>query len=162
FAAWSDGSRDREDYNGAHIFRIKTRGRGSGGFKQRLASDIAFLLGILRHTVARSPAERPDVIVAYVPTCLSLLGAAALSWRTGARLIGIVHDIESGLAASLGIARQSFILRSMRFVERVAFNRAAEIIVLTDGMAEELRDIGCRRPITVLPIWASVFPEKAL
>src|SRR5215831_8435966 len=69
FAAWSDGSRDREDYNGARIFRIKTRGRGSGGFKQRLASDLAFLLGILRHTVARSPATRPDVIVAYVPTC---------------------------------------------------------------------------------------------
>ena len=103
---------------------------------------------------------KPDVIVAYVPSCLSLFGAAVLSWRTGARVVGVVHDIESGLAASLGIAKKGIFLRVMRLVERLAFNRAAELIVLTNGMAAELVDIGCRRPITVLPIWSSVFPEK--
>lgn len=159
FTAWSDGARDREDHNGAHIVRIKTQGRGSGGFKQRLASDVAFLAGVLRYSL-RSRPVKPDLIVAYVPSCLSLFGAAVLSWRTGARVVGIVHDIESGLASSLGIAKKGIFLRLMRLVERIAFNRAAELIVLTDGMAAELVDVGCRRPITVLPIWSSVFPEK--
>src|SRR5690348_12433527 len=161
FAAWQDGSRDSERHDGAQILRIKTRGRGSGGFRDRLASDLAFLFGVLRHAFRRAPAKT-DVIVAYVPSCLSLFGAAVLSWRTGAPVIGIVHDIESGLAAALGIAKQGILLRLMRLVERAAFNRAAKMIVLTDGMATELRDIGYRGPLSVLPIWSPLFPEKEL
>jgi len=160
FAAWQDGSRDSESYRGAHIRRIRTRGRGTGGFRDRLASDLAFLFGVLRHAFRPMP-TKPDAIVAYVPSCLSLFGAAVLSWRTGAPVIGIVHDIESGLAAALGIAKTGT-RRAMRFVERLAFNRAAKIIVLTDGMATELRDIGYRGPLTVLPIWSPLFPEKEL
>jgi colanic acid biosynthesis glycosyl transferase WcaI len=72
-----------------------------------------------------------------------------------------VHDIESGLAASLSIAKKGLLLRLMRLIECLAFNCASELIVLTDGMAAEIRDIGYRRPITVLPIWSSLFPEKA-
>lgn len=159
FAPWQDGSRDRERHNGIEIRRIRTRGRGSGGFRERLASDVAFLAGVLR-LGASTALRQSDVIVAYVPSCLSLFGAAVLSWRTGAPVVGIVHDIESGLAAALGIARHGFLLRLMRRVERAAFNRAARMIVLTDGMAAELRDIGYRKPITVLPIWAAALPES--
>ncbi len=159
FAAWQDGTRDRESHNGAEICRIKTRGRGGGGFSERLASDLAFLAGVLRHGGGRALADT-DAIVAYVPSCLALLGAAALSWRTGAPVIGVVHDIESGLAAALGIARRGLLLRLMRMVERVAFNRAARMIVLTDGMAAELREIGYRKPVTVLPIWAGALPDS--
>lgn len=158
FAAWQDGSRDSEHHRGVHIRRIRTRGRGTGGFRDRLVSDLAFLFGVLRHAFRRIPA-RPDVIVAYVPSCLSLFGAAVLSWRSGAPVIGIVHDVESGLATALGIANTGT-RRMMRFVERLAFNRAARMIALTEGMATELRDIGYRGPVTVLPIWAQSFPEK--
>jgi len=160
FAAWSDGSRDREVRDGLVIQRIKTRGRGSGGLRQRLLNDLAFLAGVLRYSV-RPALSKPDVIAVNVPSCLSLFGAALLSWRTGARVVGIVHDIESGLAASLSIARRGLMLRLMRLIEYLAFNCASELIVLTDGMAAEIRDIGYRRPITVLPIWSSLFPEKA-
>ncbi|HUK61654.1 MAG TPA: glycosyltransferase family 4 protein [Stellaceae bacterium] len=161
FAAWQDGSRDREWHNGADIRRIRTRGRGSGGFRERLASDLAFLAGVLRHGAGRDLSQS-DVIVAYVPSCLSLFGAAVLSWRSGAPVVGVVHDIESGLAAALGIARHGLLLRLMRRVERAAFNRATRIVVLTDGMAAELRDIGYRNPVTVLPIWsAALSPAKS-
>jgi colanic acid biosynthesis glycosyl transferase WcaI len=161
FAAWQDGARDRESYNGARLQRIATRGRGSGGFRERLASDLAFLCGLLRHGTGRAFADT-DVIVAYVPSCLSLFGAAALSWRTGAPVVGVVHDIESGLAAALGIARHGTLLRLMRTVERWAFARAARMIVLSDGMAAELREIGYRGPVTVLPIWSASLPERDL
>jgi colanic acid biosynthesis glycosyl transferase WcaI len=159
FAAWQDGTRDRETYNGAEIQRIKTRGRDGGGFRERLANDLAFLAGVLRHGAGRAFGGT-DVIVAYVPSCLSLFGAALLAWRTGAPVVGVVHDIESGLAAALGIARRSLLLRAMRMVERLAFGRAARMIVLTPGMAAELREIGYRKPIAVLPIWSASLPER--
>ena len=159
FAAWQGGARDRETYNGAEIVRIKTRGRDGGGFRERLASDLAFLGGVLRYGTGRGLGDT-DVIVAYVPSCLSLFGAAVLAWRTGAPVIGVVHDIESGLAAALGIAKRGILLRAMRIVERAAFSRAARMIVLTEGMAAELREIGYPKPITVLPIWSGSLPEK--
>jgi colanic acid biosynthesis glycosyl transferase WcaI len=159
FAAWQDGARDREAYHGAEVVRIKTRGRGGGGFRDRLASDLAFLGGLLRYGFKPKLASA-DVVVAYVPSCLSLFGAAALSWRMGVPVIGVVHDIESGLAAALGIAKTGLLYRLMRLVERAAFARAAHMVVLTDGMAAELRDIGYQGPITVLPIWSPRFPEK--
>ena len=159
FAAWQDGTHDHETYHGAEISRIKTRGRGGGGLRERLLSDLAFLGGVLRRGVARTLGDT-DVIVAYVPSCLSLFGAAVLAWRTGAPVVGVVHDIESGLAASLGIAKRGLLLRAMRWVERAAFNRAARMIVLTEGMAAELREIGYTKPITVLPIWSGALPEN--
>jgi colanic acid biosynthesis glycosyl transferase WcaI len=161
FAAWQDGSRDRERHGDVEIRRIRTRGRGSGGFRDRLMSDLAFLGGLLRHSIEPKLAPA-DVIVAYVPSCLSLFGAAVLSWRLGASVVGVVHDIESGLAAALGIARTGLLYRLMRLVERAAFACASRMIVLTDGMAAELRDIGYQGPMTVLPIWSPDFPEEDL
>lgn len=161
FADWQDGARDKESYNGTEVLRIKTRGRGGGGFRERLASDLAFLLGVLRLSFRREFAGA-DIIVTYVPSCLSLFGAAVLSRRSGAPVVAIVHDIESGLAAALGIAKTGLLSRLMRLVERAAFRQAGAMVALTEGMAAELRDVGYRGRVTVLPIWSARFPAKEL
>jgi colanic acid biosynthesis glycosyl transferase WcaI len=83
-----------------------------------------------------------------------------LSWRTGAHFTGVVHDIESGLATSLGMAQKPALLWLMRRVEQLAFNRTDELIVLSAAMKTELRDLGCVRPITTLPIWSQTFPDQ--
>lgn len=47
-------------------------------------------------------------------------------------------------------------LKIMRMVERIGLNFADHVIVLTEGMKNEIIDIGCRKPIDVLPIWSQV------
>jgi len=70
-----------------------------------------------------------------------------------------VHDIESGLASSLGIASNGLVLKILQRVERIGFNFADKVVVLTEGMKTEVENIGCRRPIEVISIWGEVGPD---
>ena len=161
FPGWINGLRDSEKFGNLRIHRLKVVKRLSRNMTDRLRNDFKFACGVLRLHAVR-PLSRADTVVAYVPSCLSILVGKIVTWRSGARLIGVVHDIESGLATSLGISKGKLILRAMRLVERVAYNSADRIIVLTDNMAAELRRLGVVVPITVLPIWASLAPRVKL
>ncbi len=155
FEPWQDGSRDQETHEGMSIERIAVRPRGSGGFKDRILNDLGFLRRAIT-SAYRGKHRETDVIIAYIPSVLTLFSARILKLRSGAPIVAIVHDIESGLAASLGIASRPMILRLMRLTERIGLNFASEVVVLTEGMKTEIEAIGCTRPIHVLPIWSQV------
>jgi colanic acid biosynthesis glycosyl transferase WcaI len=161
FHEWSDGARDEEVFEGIRITRLAVAARDGGGFAARLKNDLRYFRGALRTAVRRDFAD-VDVVVAYVPSCLALLGGMALARRSRARFIGVVHDIESGLAASLGMAQAKGVLWAMRKVEQLAFNRADHLIVLSPAMELVLRELGCSRPVTAIPIWSSPLPRVAL
>lgn len=161
FPEWADGGRDEETFNGMKIMRTAVVGRGSGGFKERIRNDFTFLWNALR-TSFRPETESVSHVVAYVPGVLCALGGAIVAWRRKAKLIIVVHDIESGLARSLGMLSNPLALGALQFLERFVLNRADQVIVLTDGMADELRGLGCRRPISVLPIWAQTHARTAV
>jgi len=158
FAAWSGGARDEEVLGEIRISRIAVAERGAGGLKERIKNDIRFLFGVWLHAF-RGKFRGADVVVAYVPSILTLFAAMPIRLLTGSRVIAIVHDIESGLARSLGMASNKIIFSLMHFVERLALNSADHVVVLTEGMRSELRGLGCRSPISVLPIWTSVAPD---
>lgn len=159
FADWADGARDRETYQGVAINRVAVQARGAGGFAARLRNDLRYL----RHVAGMALRGRyrgTDAIVAYVPSVLTLYAARLVALMTGAPILAVVHDIESGLAGALGIGKGRALLGVMRLVERIGFNFATQIAVLTDGMQTELRAIGCHRPICVIPIWGQVAPAQ--
>lgn len=159
FGAWIDGARDEEVYSGIEISRVAVTERGAGGFKARIKNDVRFLFSICRKAI-EGKFLRTDIVIAYVPSVLTVLGALLVKVFSGARIVSIVHDIESGLAQSLGLASSRPLLSFMRAIERFALNRSDQVIVLTDGMRTELRRIGCNRPISVVPIWTSLPPDE--
>ncbi len=159
FQEWAGGARDEERYAGLSISRVAVRDRGGGGVMDRLKIDLAFLGRVCRRAL-KGEFRGTDVVVAYVPTIFTLYGAKLVGILTGAPIVCVVHDIESGLASSLGFAKNRALLFVMRIIERVGLNFARDVVVLTEGMREELRRLGCGRPITVLPIWASAAPFK--
>jgi colanic acid biosynthesis glycosyl transferase WcaI len=160
FVDWADGSRDRDTLDGMPIERVAVAGRGDGGFKDRVRNDLAFLGHVLRATLM-GKFRGTDVVIAYVPSTLTLYGALGVRLATGAPIVAVVHDIESGLAKSLGLATNPLLSSFVKFVERVGLNRAKRVVALTDGMRDELRAIGCKRPIEVLSIWAAAPPPAA-
>lgn len=159
FKTWSDGTRDEEIYSGIDISRVAVSERGTGGFKARIKNDVRFFFSILQKAIAGKFAET-DVVVTYIPSVLTVLGALIVKVLSGARIVSIVHDIESGLAQSLGLASSGLLLSIMRAAEKFALNRSDQVIVLTDGMRDELTRLGCHRPISVVPIWTSLPPEE--
>lgn len=158
FAAWSDGRRDHETHAGVKIERVAVRARGAGGFGNRARNDLRFLAHMVSSAL-KGRYRGTTHVLAYVPSVLTLYGAKLVSLLTGAQTLAVVHDIESGLASSLGIVKEGALLRVIRFVERVGLNSADKIIVLTEGMKQELIEIGCRRPIEVVSIWGSIAPD---
>ncbi|MCB4457230.1 glycosyltransferase family 4 protein [Leisingera sp. McT4-56] len=158
FGDWAGGARDREALGQIAIERVPVNPRGSGGFKTRIGNDLRFLRRAVWHALCGTH-RKTGAIIAYIPSVLALYGAKALKLRSGAPVIAVVHDIESGLAGSLGIASNPVVLKVMRLVERIGLNFADEVVVLTEGMKRELEEIGCRKPITVLPIWSQAAEE---
>jgi colanic acid biosynthesis glycosyl transferase WcaI len=159
FLSWTDGSRDREEFEGIPISRVPIGGRRSAGFKDRLKNDLAFLLRVWR-LAFRGEFKGTEAIIAYVPSTLTLYASFVVKRLTGARIVAVVHDIESGLAHSLGLTNGA-LSRLIVLAERFGLNRADHVVVLTEGMKEELRRIGCRRPVEVLPIWSAPPPVSA-
>lgn len=156
FKEWEDGSRDYETHNGVDIKRIKANARGNGGFVSRFKNDLRYFFSTIALVFDKD--YKSDTIIVYVPSFLAALGGAFLKLFWKSKLVIIVHDIESGLAASLGILKNKFLISTLQFFEKITFNRANNIICLTEGMKKELIKIGCKKPIEVIPIWAEI-PE---
>jgi colanic acid biosynthesis glycosyl transferase WcaI len=157
FDAWADGSRDEELHNGMFISRVPALDFASGKLWRRAYNDFRFLVGVIGRAFTRYSDE--VAIVVFVPSCLALIGAKLLALKSGARLICVVHDVESGLAGSLGIASMRLFVSGVRLIEKLAFNLPDQLIVLSEGMYDELRRLGCRRPVMIIPIWASVVSD---
>lgn len=160
FGDWAGGARDHEGLGRIAIERVPVSPRGSGGFRDRVRNDLRFLRRLVWHAL-RGTHRGTGAIIAYIPGVLTLYGAMALKLRSGAPVIAVVHDIESGLAASLGIVSNPLLLKIMRLAERTGLGFADEVVVLTEGMKRELEDIGCRKPVTVLPIWPQAAGDAA-
>lgn len=161
FADWSNGARDRETINGVRIERVPTRERSRGTFAERTFNDVRYLLRSLRSALTYK-ANQYDTIVVYVPSILTLFAAKATQLRSKSRIVAVVHDIESGLAESLEITKNKLLLSAMRLGEKIGFSFADQIVVLTDGMETELRKLGCKKPITVISIWAKPYPRSLI
>jgi Glycosyltransferase len=159
FSSWADGSRDRENYQGVPILRVPACGRGNGGVASRLRNDLAYFWFVLRNTVSGHYAGTKTVFV-YVPGILGVFGAYIVKLFTKARVVTVVHDIESGLAKSVGIVQNRLLIRALQLLERIGLNCSDHIVVLTEGMKQELRGIGCSKQIDMIPIWAEL-PAQA-
>jgi colanic acid biosynthesis glycosyl transferase WcaI len=155
FKEWCNGSHDRESYNGIDIERVATSERGAGSFFSRVRNDLAYLRRLIKLAFSGT-CRGTSLIIVYVPSILGVYGAWLLRLTTGARIIAVVHDIESGLASSLGIAHNRALIGAMRQVERIGLNLVTHVVVLTENMKRRLVELGCTRQINVVPIWVSL------
>lgn len=158
YPEWQDGSRDQESHKGVSIIRIPTSGRMGSGFLGRIANDVLFAARAMRLAWRIDPANTRAVFV-FVPSVLSLLPAKVLGSRAGAAITAVIHDVESGLAEALGIARLKPLVFAMRRVERMALAVATQIVVLSEAMRREIDGLGVKREIHVLPLWSDVVGE---
>lgn len=120
----------------------------------RIAGELMFLLAGWRALLQRR-VQRAEVVISLCPSIFAVLLGIAATARDG-RHVAMVHDIQSGLASSLGIVRFGFLVRLMRLAERVILNRVDLILVLSAEMAAVLRALGVVRPIEILPIWVDI------
>ena len=120
----------------------------------RVAGELAFMFTGL-FALLRGRVKRHDVVISLCPSIFAVLLGMMATVR-GGRHVAMVHDVQSGLAQSLGIVRFALLVRLMQLAERFILNRVDLIMVLSSEMAATLRSLGVTQPIEILPIWVDV------
>jgi colanic acid biosynthesis glycosyl transferase WcaI len=158
-AGYERGKRDREVVSGVAVQRLPTFVPKGGRAFRRLINESCFLAGVIGRLLSLQLKRAPSVIT-FCPSILTVL-AGALATARGGRHIAVVHDIQSGLAAGLGMLGSTGLVRLLVALETFALNRADQVIVLSEHMKGVLQRHGVRRPVEVIPIWVDleqIFP----
>lgn len=159
FPGFDAGSSDPAEDGSLRVHRVPTHATGRSGFAARVMLESRLLASMTWRLITRRVARRSRV-VSLCPSVLMVL-VGSLACRTGGRHVALVHDIQSGLAAGLGMVGSRWLALGMRLAERTVFNRVDRIVVLSSEMKRRLAEMGVRRPIDVLPIWVDlreIFP----
>jgi colanic acid biosynthesis glycosyl transferase WcaI len=149
FEGYKNGERDRETLRGVEVHRLATHVSAKRGMAGRLAGELSFMLAAIGARFGgKAPRGRHAICVC--PSIFTVL-IAPIFKQPGGRLLCIVHDIQSGLAQALGFGGGRLLMGLLRGLESWALNRCDVVVALSDGMAGELRGIGVRAPIIILP-----------
>lgn len=146
FDGYDKGERDLENWHGITIRRLSSHTSADRGLFGRFLSEASYGLALAAARLQGYPRTRH--LLSVCPTIIAVLIAGWFR-QADARHLVIVHDIQSGLGAAVlngGIA-----MSALRKVERLALNRADVIVTLSEGMATQIRALGVKRPIEVLP-----------
>ena len=145
--------RDRVD--GVPVLRLPTIVPRAGRVRWRLAGDANFLAQGAARAAVRGVRRSPTVLSISPGTPVSTMVGAAVR-RGDGRHVCIVHDVQSGLAAGLGMIASTRLVGVVRDAERRALDLADHLLALSEEMVGGLRAIGVRTPIGVLPLWSTV------
>lgn len=163
FPEFADGRNDRQVVNGVTVERLRTWIPEKRDAARRILHELLFFAhGLV--ALATGRIKRAPFVLSVSPSVLSIL-LGAIAAKHGGRHVALVHDIQSGLAAGLGMVGQGFTLRVMRRLEAFILNRADLVLVLSREMRRQLIGQGVTSHVEVLPIWIDterIFPVTRL
>lgn len=145
YEGYEAGQRDREDFNGVNVRRVPSFVAKSRGVVGRLLSETSFAWAALA-----GRERRYKGVICVCPSVFVVAIAPSFVQR-GGKVVAIVHDIQSGLAANLKFGLGGLMTAVLRGLEAWSLNRCDGLIALSPAMASELRDLGVKAPISVIP-----------
>jgi colanic acid biosynthesis glycosyl transferase WcaI len=152
--AYQYGQRDREEYRDVEILRVGTWMPRKRGAAARMLAEFTFLArGLWALLTGRL--RRSELVISLCPSILAVL-LGIFSTRRRGRHIAIVHDIQSGLAAGLGMVQAGPLVRAIRELERIVLNKVDVVLVPSESMRRHLRTLDIKCQIEVLPLWVDL------
>lgn len=154
FEVFTDDPPLRQNLSGVVVERLHSWLPKRRSALLRVAGELAFMFTGL-YALLRGRVRRHEMVISLCPSIFAVLLGMMAKTR-GGRHVALVHDVQSGLAQSLGIVRVALLVRLMRMAERFILNRVDLILVLSTEMAATLRGLGVTQPIEIMPIWVDV------
>lgn len=142
----------REERNGVTILRSWMFVPQVLNTKKRILHEASFLASSFLRALA---GQRPDIIFAVSPPLGLGLTATVLGrlWRVP--FVFDVEDLQPDAAVELGMMKGKTVLRALYGLERMAYQRAALVSTLTEGMRQRIVEKGIDAAKVVL------FPSRA-
>ena len=157
---WQGRTWQQQERNGVNILRSWMFVPHALTTKARILHEASFLASSFaralfsRLSLTRS-GGKPDLIYAVSPPLGLALTASTLSrlWRVP--FVFDVMDLQPDAALELGMMQQSAIMRALYRIERMAYERAALVGTITEGMRQRIVEKG------VDPAKVVLFPARA-
>lgn len=159
YPSWTVDRRDRfrlrrrETHGNLEVLRLRHYVPRRQSALKRGLYELTFALNV---ALQRS-GERPDVVLAVVPSLFSAVVAQRIASRAGVRLIVWVQDVMGRAAAQSGMSGGGKVARAVEVVESWVLNRADEVLVLNSHFAEYVGEAGVApEHVTLRPNWSHV------
>lgn len=115
--------------------------------------EVTFAINV----AMQRPKERPDVVLAVVPSLLGAVAAQRLAERIDVPLVVWVQDLMGQAAAQSGIDGGARVARLVGRIEQHVLGRAQTVVVLNQHFADHVRSIGVAPDrIRIRPNWCHV------
>ena len=118
---------------------------------RRAANYISFAVTT---AIASFFIRKPDVVYIYTPPMTATIAALALHIFRGVPYVVDVQDLWPDTLAATGMVRSTKLLALVGWFSKFVFDRAARIMVLSDGFRHRLVQRDVDTPITVIRNWA--------
>lgn len=133
-----DGKARQDEWEGITVVRhreIITRKKTA--FAQA-TSQIFFMFSVLVANLRVEPAQRPNVIVASSPDFFHVVAGWLLAVRYRVPFVMEVRDLWPEIFEDMGVLSNKPLLWLLRALARFMYHRAAAVITVTQGYAEQL------------------------
>lgn len=132
---------------GFQVVQLPVRYDNAMSFSSRV---VAFLAFMARATGASARVPADVVLATSTPLTVAVPGWVAAT-RQRARFVLEVRDLWPAVPIAVGALKSRPAIWASRWLERFAYSRADHVIALSPGMAEGVREVNTRVPVTVVP-----------
>jgi glycosyltransferase involved in cell wall biosynthesis len=127
-----------EEVEGTLVIRHPLYVTANSGFIKKVLSHISFAMSVFFRNLSLRSRPKPDVIIASSPSFFAAISAWLLSVRYRVPFVMEVRDLWPGIFVELGVMRKGIILSILEWVELFLYRRAAKVVTVTRGFAEDM------------------------
>lgn len=125
-----------DEVEGMRVLRHWLYITANEGFVKKTLSHLSFAFSLLKNIF--STKHKPEVIVASSPAFFAAISAWLLSVRYRVPFVMEVRDLWPGIFVELGVLKKGIILSLLEWVELFLYKRAAAVIPVTRGFANDI------------------------
>lgn len=137
----------RYEVAGFRVIQLPVRYDNAMAVPARIA---AFLLFMARATVAAARVPADVVLATSTPLTVAIPGVIAARLRR-AKFVLEVRDLWPAVPIAVGALTSPAVIWLARQLERFAYANADVVIALSPGMADGVRSVNSRVPVTIVP-----------
>src|SRR5205814_281547 len=140
-----------ESWNGLRIWRCYLWTSANRTFASRVFTALTFALSSASAVFFRG---RPDVIFSLLQPLLVAGVLPIVAWLKGALLVFNVQDLHPDAHIRLGLVKNPWVIRVLRWLERKAYSSADALTVICDSFKKHCMRFGLpQERIEVIQNW---------
>lgn len=112
------------------------------GFVKKTLQHLSFAWSLLRQNFFKKVEDKPDVIMVSSPSFFAVISTWMIAKKLRVPFVFEVRDLWPGIFVELGVLKKGFILTVLEKIELFLYRRAAAVVAVTKGFAQDIANRG--------------------